>query len=24
MEALREALEHILKGFGSKYQITFA
>jgi transposase len=24
MEALREALEHILKDFGSKYQITFA
>jgi transposase len=24
MEALREALEHILKEFGSKYQITFA
>lgn len=23
MEALREALEHILKDFGSKYQITF-
>jgi len=24
MEALREALEHILKDFGTKYQITFA
>jgi transposase len=24
MEALREALEHVLKEFGSKYQITFA
>ncbi len=24
MDALREALEHILKDFGSKYQITFA
>jgi transposase len=24
MEVLREALEHILKEFGSKYQITFA
>jgi len=24
MEALREALEQILKDFGSKYQITFA
>ena len=24
MEALREALEHVLKDFGSKYQITFA
>ena len=24
MESLREALEHILKDFGSKYQITFA
>jgi transposase len=24
MEALREALEQILKNFGSKYQITFA
>src|SRR5215475_12310774 len=24
IEALREALEHILKDFGSKYQITFA
>ena len=24
MEALREALEHILKDLGSKYQITFA
>src|SRR6266566_3613939 len=24
METLREALEHILKDFGSKYQITFA
>jgi hypothetical protein len=24
MEALREALEQILKDFGSEYQITFA
>ena len=24
LSALREALEHILKNFGSKYQITFA